>query len=81
MKFRIFHGSTAQFGKRQQREILLQDKVLAAQEYFVYSHGVCRIRKPSYAGNGCAIFQAAKTARLGQKIRWCPQTQLCGVAA
>ena len=29
-------GSTAQFGKRPQREILPQDKVWAAQEYFVY---------------------------------------------
>ena len=42
--------------------------------------GVCRIRKPAYAGNGCAIFQVFQTAILGRKIRCCPQTQLCGVA-
>ncbi len=31
-----FWGSTAQFSKRQQREILFQDKVWKTQEYFVY---------------------------------------------
>ena len=31
--------------------------------------GVCRIRKPAYAGNGCAIFPAFDTAQLGKKIR------------
>ena len=46
----------------------------------MYPQGVCRIRKPAYAGNGCAIFQVFQTARLGKKIRYCPQTQLCGVA-
>ena len=46
----------------------------------LYPQGVCRIRKPAYAGNGCAIFQVFQTARLGRKIRCCPQTQLCGVA-
>ena len=46
----------------------------------MYPQGVCRIRKPACAGNGCAIFQVFQTAILGQKIRCCPQTQLCGVA-
>ena len=31
-------------------------KVLKVEEYFVYPQGVCRIRKPACAGNGCAIF-------------------------
>ena len=35
----------------------------------MYPQGVCRIRKPAYAGNGCAIFPAFDTAQLGKKIR------------
>ena len=35
----------------------------------MYPQGVCRIRKPACAGNGCAIFPAFKTAQLGKKIR------------
>ena len=31
-------------------------KVLKVEEYFVYPQGVCRIRKPACASNGCAIF-------------------------
>ena len=37
----------------------------------MYPQGVCRIRKPAYAGNGCAIFPTFDTAQLGEKIR-CP---------
>ena len=46
----------------------------------MYPQGVCRIRKPACAGNGCAIFPGLETAELAQKIRCDPQTQLCGVA-
>ena len=53
---------------------------LALATAALYPQGVCRIRKPSCAGNGCAIFQVFQTAILGQKIRCCPQTQLFGVA-
>ena len=35
----------------------------------MYPQGVCRIRKPAYAGNGCAIFPAFDTAQLGKRIR------------
>ena len=44
-------------------------KVLKVEEYFVYPQGVCRIRKPACAGNGCAIFPTFNTAQLGKKIR------------
>ena len=44
-------------------------KVSKVEEYFVYPQGVCRIRKPAYAGNGCAIFPTLETAAWGQKIR------------
>ena len=37
----------------------------------MYPQGVCRIRKPAYAGNGCAIFPIFQTADWEQKIR-CP---------
>ena len=37
----------------------------------MYPQGVCRIRKPAYAGYGCAIFPAFRTARIEEKIR-CP---------
>ena len=37
----------------------------------MYPQGVCRIRKPAYAGNGCAIFPVFQTAVWEQKIR-CP---------
>ena len=36
----------------------------------MYPQGVCRIRKPAYAGNGCAIFPTFDTAQLGKKIRY-----------
>ena len=35
----------------------------------MYPQGVCRIRKPAYAGNGCAIFPAFEAARIEEKIR------------
>ena len=35
----------------------------------MYSQGVCRIRKPACAGNGCAIFPIFQTADWEQKIR------------
>ena len=36
----------------------------------MYPQGVCRIRKPACAGNGCAIFSIFQTADWGQKIRY-----------
>ena len=36
----------------------------------MYPQGVCRIRKPACAGNGCAIFPAFEPARIGKKIRY-----------
>jgi len=33
----------------------------------MYPQGVCRIRKPAYAGNGRAIFPAFETAQLEKK--------------
>ena len=35
----------------------------------MYPQGVCRIRKPACAGNGCAIFPTFEAARIGKKIR------------
>ena len=49
-------------------------KVLKVEEYFVYPQGVCRIRKPAYAGNGCAIFPVFDTEEWAEKIRSQPQT-------
>ena len=49
-------------------------KVLKVEEYFVYPQGVCRIRKPAYAGNGCAIFPVFDTEEWTEKIRSQPQT-------
>ena len=46
----------------------------------MYPQGVCRIRKPAYAGNGCAIFLVFQTEEMGQKDGCGLQTQLCGVA-
>ena len=37
----------------------------------MYPQGVCRIRKPACAGNGCAIFPIFQTEVWEQKIR-CP---------
>ena len=37
----------------------------------MYPQGLCRILKPAYAGNGCAIFPAFENARIEEKIR-CP---------
>ena len=36
----------------------------------MYPQGVCRIRKPACAGNGCAIFPIFQTADWRQKIRY-----------
>ena len=36
-------------------------KVLKVEEYFMYPQGICRIRKPACAGNGCAIFPTFNT--------------------
>ena len=33
----------------------------------MYPQGVCRIRKPAYAGNGCAIFPIFHPAAWGAK--------------
>ncbi len=46
----------------------------------MYPQGVCRIRKPAYAGNGCAIFLVFQTEDVGQKDGCGAQTQLRGVA-
>ena len=46
----------------------------------MYPQGVCRIRKPAYAGNGCAIFLVFQTEEVGQKDGGDSQTQLCGAA-
>ena len=43
-------------------------------EYCMYPQGVCRIRKPAYAGNGCAIFPVFDTEEWAEKIRSQPQT-------
>ena len=40
----------------------------------MYPQGVCRIRKPAYAGNGCAIFPVSDTEEWMKKIRSQPQT-------
>ena len=46
----------------------------------MYPQGVCRIRKPAYAGNGCAIFLVFQAEEVGQKDGCGSQTQLRGVA-
>ena len=40
----------------------------------MYPQGVCRIRMPAYAGNGCAIFPAFDTEEWAKKIRSQSQT-------
>ena len=40
----------------------------------MYPQGVCRIRKPAYAGNGCAIFPTFSDEEWTEKIRSQPQT-------
>ena len=40
----------------------------------MYPQGACRIRKPAYAGNGCAIFPVFDTEEWAEKIRSQPQT-------
>ena len=40
----------------------------------MYPQGVCRIRKPACAGNGCAIFPVFDTEEWAKKIRSRPQT-------
>ena len=35
----------------------------------MYPQGVCRIRKPASAGNGCAIFPAFDAEERAEKIR------------
>ena len=46
----------------------------------MYPQGVYRIRKPAYAGNGCAIFLVFQAEEVGQKDGCGSQTQLRGVA-
>ena len=40
----------------------------------MYPQGVCRIRKPTCVGNGCAIFPVFGTEEWAEKIRSQPQT-------
>ena len=40
----------------------------------MYPQGVCRIRKPACAGNGCAIFPVFGTEEWAEKTRSQPQT-------
>ena len=40
----------------------------------MYPQGVWHIRKPAYAGNGCAIFPVFGTEEWAEKIRSQPQT-------
>ena len=39
----------------------------------MYPQGVCRIRKPAYAGNDCAIFPVFDTEEWTEKIRSQPK--------
>ena len=39
----------------------------------MYPQGVCRIRKPAYADNGCAIFPVFDAEEWAEKIRSQPQ--------
>ena len=55
-------------------------KISKAEKYLVYPQGVCRIRKPACADNGCAIFPALETAQLGKKIRCSAEDNLFGVS-
>ena len=60
-------------GKSCEREIFRPIEVLKTAEYCMYPQGVCRIRKPAYAGNGCAIFPVFDTEEWMKKIRSRPQ--------
>ena len=40
----------------------------------MYLQGVCRIRKPAFAGNGCAIFPAFDADEWAEKIHSQPKT-------
>jgi len=42
-------------------------KISEAEKYCMYPQGVCRIRKPAYAGNGCAVFPAFETHSWGKR--------------
>ena len=46
----------------------------------MYPQGVCRIRKPAYAGNGCAIFLVFEAEEVRQKDGCGSQRQLRGAA-
>ena len=48
-------------------------KISKAEKYFVYPQGVCRIRKPACADNGCAIFPVFDTEEWTEKIRSQPK--------
>jgi len=39
----------------------------------MYPQGVCRIRKPAHAGNGCAIFPVFDTEERAEKIHSQPK--------
>ena len=71
-----FHtkGSSDSIGKSCEREIFHPIEVSETAEYCMYPQGVCRIRKPAYAGNGCAIFPVFDTEEWTEKIRSQPQT-------
>ena len=61
-------------GKSCEQEIFRPVEVSERSEYFVYPQGVCRIRKPARAGNGCAIFPVFYTEEWAEKIRSQPKT-------
>ena len=68
-----YWGSSDSIDKSWGREIFHWMKASKMEEYFVYPQGVCRIRKPAFAGNGCAIFPILDAAQPEEKIRTQPQ--------
>ena len=66
--------SSDSIGKNCAREIFRPIEISKTVEYCMYPQGVCRIRKPAYAGNGCAIFPVFDTEEWAEKIRSQSQT-------
>ena len=72
--FLIFVREALIKSTRAVREIFRPIEVSKTAEYCMYPHGVCRIRKPACAGNGCAIFPVFDTEEWAEKIRSQPKT-------